>query len=46
VPKSARIIALTGLGSEASKQAANMGGIDFFFTKPVKFNMLKELLEN
>jgi signal transduction histidine kinase/ActR/RegA family two-component response regulator len=43
--KAARIIALTGLGSEASKQEAKMSGIDEFYTKPVKFNALKELLE-
>jgi CheY-like chemotaxis protein len=43
--KAARIIALTGLGSEASKQEAKMSGIDKFYTKPVKFNALKELLE-
>ena len=45
VLKPTRIIALTGLGSEASKQEAKMSGIDAFFTKPVKFNMLKELLQ-
>ncbi|CAD0110839.1 unnamed protein product [Aureobasidium uvarum] len=43
--KAVRIIALTGLGSEASKQEAKMSGIDEFHTKPVKFNALKELLE-
>ncbi|KAI4853098.1 hypothetical protein E4T44_01052 [Aureobasidium sp. EXF-8845] len=43
--KAARIIALTGLGSEASKQEAKMSGIDEFYTKPVKFNALKELLD-
>jgi signal transduction histidine kinase/CheY-like chemotaxis protein len=43
--KAARIIALTGLGSEASKHEAKMSGIDEFYTKPVKFNALKELLE-
>jgi CheY-like chemotaxis protein len=42
--QAARIIALTGLGSEASKQEAKMSGIDEFYTKPVKFNALKELL--
>ncbi|KAI4735074.1 hypothetical protein E4T50_14400 [Aureobasidium sp. EXF-12298] len=42
--KAARIIALTGLGSEASKQEARASGIDEFYTKPVKFNALKELL--
>ncbi|KAI4718674.1 hypothetical protein E4T48_05065 [Aureobasidium sp. EXF-10727] len=43
--KAVRIIALTGLGSEASKQEAKMSGIDEFYTKPVKFNALKDLLE-
>lgn len=43
--KPARIIALTGLGSEASKQEAKMSGIDEFHTKPVKFGALKELLQ-
>jgi CheY-like chemotaxis protein len=43
--KAARIIALTGLGFEASKQEAKMSGIDGFYTKPVEFNALKELLE-
>lgn len=43
--KPARIIALTGLGSEASKQEAKMSGIDEFYTKPVKFNALREVLE-
>ncbi|KEQ68365.1 hypothetical protein M436DRAFT_76988 [Aureobasidium namibiae CBS 147.97] len=41
----ARIIALTGLGSEASKQEAKMSGIDEFYTKPVKFDALREVLE-
>ncbi|THX48522.1 hypothetical protein D6D06_09056 [Aureobasidium pullulans] len=43
--KPARIIALTGLGSEASKQEAKMSGIDEFHTKPVKFGALKVLLQ-
>ncbi|KAI5195386.1 hypothetical protein AUEXF2481DRAFT_33967 [Aureobasidium subglaciale EXF-2481] len=43
--KAARIIALTGLGSEASKQEAKMSGIDEFYTKPVKFDALKALLQ-
>ncbi|KAI5201896.1 hypothetical protein E4T39_05050 [Aureobasidium subglaciale] len=43
--KAARIIALTGLGSEASKQEAKMSGIDEFHTKPVKFDALKALLQ-
>ncbi|KAK5999308.1 hypothetical protein QM012_005583 [Aureobasidium pullulans] len=44
--KAVRIIALTGLGSEASKQEAKLSGIDEFYTKPVKFDALKELLQN
>ncbi|KAH0370220.1 hypothetical protein KCU65_g2614, partial [Aureobasidium melanogenum] len=40
-----RIIALTGLGSEASKLEAKASGIDEFYTKPVKFDALKELLQ-
>lgn len=44
--KAVRIIALTGLGSEASKQEAKASGIDEFYTKPVKFDALRELLQN
>ncbi|KAG9522499.1 hypothetical protein KCV07_g2824, partial [Aureobasidium melanogenum] len=44
--KAVKIIALTGLGSEASKQEAKLSGIDEFYTKPVKFDALKELLQN
>ncbi|KAG9517113.1 hypothetical protein KCU93_g8869, partial [Aureobasidium melanogenum] len=44
--KAVRIIALTGLGSEASKQEAKLSGIDEFYTKPVKFDALKDLLQN
>ncbi|KAG9963013.1 hypothetical protein KCU61_g4109, partial [Aureobasidium melanogenum] len=44
--KPVRIIALTGLGSEASKQEAKLSGIDEFYTKPVKFDALKQLLQN
>lgn len=44
--RAVRIIALTGLGSEASKQEAKLSGIDEFYTKPVKFDALKELLQH
>ncbi|KAI5272090.1 hypothetical protein E4T47_04619 [Aureobasidium subglaciale] len=40
----ARIIALTGLGSETSKLEAKICGMDDFRTKPVKLGTLRELL--
>lgn len=42
--KPARIIALTGLGGEASRREAKSSGIDEFCTKPVAFKTLRGLL--
>ncbi|KAI4774942.1 hypothetical protein E4T52_10110 [Aureobasidium sp. EXF-3400] len=41
-----RIIALTALGSEASRREAEASGIDEFQTKPVALRTLKELLQS
>lgn len=41
-----RIIALTGLGSEASRQQASVSGIDEFRTKPVPMKDVKAVVEN
>lgn len=40
-----RIVALTGLGSEASRQEALVSGIDEFRTKPVPLKELKAILD-
>lgn len=42
----ARIIALTALGSEASRREAEASGIDEFQMKPVALNTLKGLLQS
>ena len=42
----ARIAALTGLGSEMSKQEAFASGTNLFLTKPVKLGEIKKLLEH
>lgn len=42
--KPAKIVALTGLGSESSRHEAALCGIDEFLTKPVKLKVLKEML--
>lgn len=41
-----RIVALTGLGSEASRQEAVVSGIDEFRTKPVLLKDLKTMLSS
>jgi signal transduction histidine kinase/CheY-like chemotaxis protein len=41
-----RIVALTALGSEASRREAEASGIDEFQTKPVALRTLKELLQS
>jgi CheY-like chemotaxis protein len=41
-----RIIALTALGSEASRREAGASGIDEFQTKPVALKTLKGLLHS
>lgn len=43
--KPTRIVALTGLGAEASKQEALVSGIDEFRTKPVPLKELKAILD-
>jgi CheY-like chemotaxis protein len=40
----ARIAALTGLGSEVSRQEAIASGTNLFLTKPVKLGEIKKLL--
>ncbi|CAC9890278.1 unnamed protein product [Aureobasidium pullulans] len=42
----ARIIALTGLGSDTSKREAELSGMDDFRTKPVALKTLKVLLSS
>ena len=42
----ARIIALTGLGSDTSKREAELSGMDDFRTKPVALKTLKVLLNS
>jgi CheY-like chemotaxis protein len=44
VTQSARIIALTGYGSAATKQQAEEAGIDEFFIKPVALAELQRVL--
>lgn len=41
-----RIIALTGLGTKASRQEATRCGIDDYRIKPVKLGVLKEMLQS
>ena len=43
--KPVKIVALTGLGSEASRREAELSGIDDFRTKPVALKVLKKLLQ-
>jgi signal transduction histidine kinase/CheY-like chemotaxis protein len=43
---SARIAALTGLGSEMSRQEAFASGTNLFLTKPVKLGEIKKLLDH
>lgn len=45
VQEPTRIVALTGLGSEASRQEALVSGIDEFRTKPVPLKELKTILD-
>ena len=40
----AKIIALTGMGSELTQDEAKDSGFDFFFSKPIKFRDLQKLL--
>ncbi|KAF1985147.1 hypothetical protein K402DRAFT_422438 [Aulographum hederae CBS 113979] len=42
--KRAKIIALTGLGSEASQKEAETSGLDVFLTKPVSLKKVKSML--
>lgn len=46
VSSSARIAALTGLGSSESRQEAFASGTNLFLTKPVKLAEIKKLLEH
>lgn len=39
-----QIVALTGLGSESSRQEAFSSGINLFLTKPVKISEIKDVL--
>ncbi|KAI5261257.1 hypothetical protein AUEXF2481DRAFT_27322 [Aureobasidium subglaciale EXF-2481] len=43
--RAAHIIALTGLGSEQSRQEAAASGINEFYTKPVKLERLRSVLD-
>ena len=38
------VIAMTGLASAAAQEEAHSAGIDIFFTKPVQFNRLDDVL--
>ncbi|KAK0737143.1 hypothetical protein B0T21DRAFT_383178 [Apiosordaria backusii] len=42
--KKSKIIALTGLSSDFSKSEATASGCDLFLTKPVKMNVVREVL--
>lgn len=44
-PKTATIIALTGLASTHDENEAFDAGVDLYFTKPVKFNGLSKILK-
>jgi len=44
--KPATIIAITGVGSESVRKEAMDVGMSQFLTKPVKFKVLQQLLEN
>jgi CheY-like chemotaxis protein len=44
--KPVTIIALTGLASASAQQEAFSSGINFFLTKPVSFNALREILND
>ncbi|PNS20617.1 Hybrid signal transduction protein dokA [Sphaceloma murrayae] len=41
----AKIIALTGLGSDVARKEAVLSGVDMFLTKPVRMRELKPILE-
>ncbi|KXX73456.1 Hybrid signal transduction histidine kinase B [Madurella mycetomatis] len=41
-----KIIALTGLSSDVNRNEASASGVDLFWTKPVKMNKIRELLDN
>lgn len=43
--KPARIIAITGVGSKSVRQECMDAGMTQFLTKPVKFKVLQQLLE-
>jgi CheY-like chemotaxis protein len=40
------IIALTGLASTSAQQEAFSNGINLFLTKPVRFNVLRKILDD
>jgi len=44
--KPATVIAITGVGSESVRKEAMDAGMSQFLTKPVKFKVLQQLLEN
>ena len=44
-PVLAKIVALTGLGSQLSQQEAFSSGINMYWTKPVKLGALTALLK-
>lgn len=39
------IVAMTGLASAAAQEEAQNAGMDYFFTKPVQFRRLDEVLQ-
>lgn len=45
-PKSAFIVALTGLASASDEEEAFDAGVDMFITKPLAFRRLSALLRN
>ncbi|KAM0346017.1 hypothetical protein ACHAP4_011760 [Fusarium culmorum] len=40
------VLAITGLGSESTRDEATRSGVDFFITKPAKLADLKEILKS
>ncbi|KAK4201881.1 putative signal transduction histidine-protein kinase [Triangularia verruculosa] len=42
--RKAKIVALTGLSSDLSRNEATASGCDMFLTKPVKMNLVREML--
>jgi CheY-like chemotaxis protein len=44
-PTAAVIVALTGLASDRDEEKAYAAGVDFFITKPVRFESLEHVLK-